>query len=188
MRIERGNSFKKPAKRSLVLEYWNIENRCDGKVHCSDASDEKAAFCDPAATNGFFVCCTANTKIPESKVCDNFDDCPRDRSDQFLDTCSDKTGGKLKCLMPGNSVDDLTVITITPEQLNDGKEDCMFDADENCGWKRKAADWIHPLKQDGVKEYFDFLDLLEKNPAASRWYTMATRDEIETLGHKMLEI
>ena len=158
--------------------------RCDGKFDCPDASDELEQFCDPQLTENDFVCCTWNKKILKSQVCDKFDDCLRDRSDQLLESCVNKTNGLLFCYQPTDIIYHFSATQINKEQLNDGVEDCLFGVDENCGWKKHAKSWIHPYKTGEILEYFHFNELLRNNPAGSRWYTMATREEIRQLGHR----
>ena len=76
------------------------------------------------------------------------------------------------------------VKTIIEEQLNDGFQHCLHSTDENCGWKDNLNKWVNPLKSEKFQEYFNFLQLLENNPSATRWFTMATVEEIKLLGHR----
>ena len=156
-------------------------------MDCSDGSDEKEEICDKTKLGANFVCCTTNRVISENETCDIFDHCPRDKSDQYLETCAHKTGGALKCLAalaPGASLWKIPdLITIQASQLNDGKEDCMFGIDETCAWKNNRDTWIDPFKSKKYQQYFQFLNWLETNPAATRWYSMATRKQIAILGH-----
>ena len=94
-------------------------------------------------------------------------------------------GGELYCFMPygGESLYMREILGVTESQLNDGNIDCMFAADETCVWKSSTKPWQHPYKGGDFSEYFKFLELLATKPASSRWYTMATREEIYQLGH-----
>ena len=74
--------------------------------------------------------------------------------------------------------------TIEERQINDGTDDCLHSTDENCGWKDNLNNWMNPFKSAKFQEYFSFLQLLENNPSATRWFTMARVDEIKLLGHK----
>ena len=65
-------------------------------MDCEDGSDEDERYCDTSQTEGYFVCCSVNKKIPSDKVCDNFDDCSRDKTDSYLEACQIETGGALK--------------------------------------------------------------------------------------------
>ena len=138
-------------------------------------------------TKDEFVCCTMNKKIPMNQVCDDYDDCARDKSDQVLEACQKKTKGKLYCFSPsitrGNTKLTYRAIEITDSQLNDGKEHCKFGVDENCSWKVNSKVWVHPYKTKDFIDYFEFLKLLETKPTSSRWFTMATKEEIQHLGH-----
>ena len=162
----------------------SILNRCNGAIDCSDGSDEDEKFCDPVETEEYFVCCTYNKKIPLKNVCDNFDDCARDKSDSYLEACEKKIGS-LKCMKPLSASDPPWTITpfieINHDQLGDGVEDCSFGMDEICAWKTNF-EWVHPLEREAG--YLEFLDNLESNPAATRWYLMATEDQIQKLGHQ----
>ena len=157
---------------------------------CPDGSDEDEQFCDLSQTKGFFVCCTENKKVTVDKVCDIFDDCPRDKSDQFLEACLEKTGGELNCLEYHHVLQgfwsfsvELVPKTISRGQLNDGVPDCINGMDETCGWKQNLPNWVDPFKTPEFYEYLNFLEMLETNPAGSRWYTMVSREELEKLGH-----
>ena len=69
-------------------------------------------------------------------------------------------------------------------QLYDGVEDCLYGRDEICAWKKNLDRWVYPLNSGSARGYSEFMDKLESNPAATRWYTMATEEEIEKLGHR----
>ena len=129
------------------------------------------------------MCCTENRRIPEENLCDTFDDCIRDRSDQFLEACTHKTNGELVCLK--SFFDGLIIYPdiLSPQDIYDDSEHCMNGIDEICVWKRNLQKWQDPFKSSQFQEYLEFMELVESNPASTRWYTMVSREEAELLGH-----
>ena len=155
-------------------------------MDCSDGSDEYSKYCDLSQTENVFVCCTSNTVIPLSKVCDDYDDCPRDKSDQYLNACRNKTGS-LMCLAPITmpiTDSGYEVITIREDQFNDGQHNCQFGVDEVCIWKDNLEQWISPFDNDEFERYMQFLDFLGTAPSFARWFLMAETDDILEMGHQ----
>ena len=166
-----------------------VSNRCDGNFDCPDGSDETEEFCDLSLNQDVFICCSGRTKVPLDHLCDGFDDCLRDKSDQFLAACFEPLQNKvseeqlLTCPEPGYAYWQGLFIRINKDQLNDGISDCLFDIDETCAWKNNLENWVSPTKTEEFQEYLEFLRLAKENPSATRWYTMATEEEISVLGH-----
>ena len=163
--------------------------RCNGEFDCPDGSDETEDFCDLSQNRDVFICCSGTTKVPLEHLCDGFDDCPRDKSDQFLAACFEPIQNNVSetqemfCPARGPAYSEGYFINIKKEQLNDGISDCLFDIDETCAWKNNLKDWISPTKNKEFEEYLEFLRLAKESPSATRWYTMATQEEIAQLGH-----
>ncbi len=164
--------------------------RCNGQFDCPDGSDETEEFCNLGLNQDVFICCSGTTKVPLEHLCDGFDDCPRDKSDQFLAACFEPIQNNVSetdamiCPAPGLSYKDGVFETIYKEQLNDGVSDCLFDLDETCAWKNNLVNWVSPTETAQFQEYSDFLKLAKYSPASTRWYTMATKEEISLLGHQ----
>ena len=153
-------------------------------MDCTDGSDEFPKYCDPELTKEYFVCCTSNTIIPSSKACDEYDDCPRDKSDQYLRACQNKIGA-LKCLAARKSPGtDYSVITLREGQLHNGISDCEYEVDETCSWKENQQDWSNPFATEDYNLYESFLTMLDTEPSATRWFYMASPEEIRLMGHK----
>ena len=57
----------------------------------------------------------------------------------------------------------------------------MFKAvDETCVWKNNLVNWTSPKDTDEFREYQNLLG----KPVEMRWYSMASKEEVSSLGHK----
>ncbi len=163
--------------------------RCNGEFDCPDGSDETEELCDLSQNQDVFICCSDATKVPLDHLCDGFVDCLRDKSDQFLAACFEPLENNVNetqpmtCAKPGKSYSEGSLTTVFKSQLNDGVADCLFDIDETCAWKNNLKNWVSPTKTDEFQEYLEFLRLAKESPSSTRWYTMATKEEISLLGH-----
>ncbi len=157
---------------------------------CPDGTDEDPDFCDLSRNRDVFLCCNSPHKVPLDLLCDGYDDCPRDKSDQYLAACFEPIQNnvsatqRLNCPDPSKPYVEGTFNWLTKEKLNDGVSECLFDLDESCAWKDDLHEWVSPTETKDFKEYLDFLELAQSVPSATRWYTMAAADEAQSLGHK----
>ncbi|XP_075247907.1 degenerin mec-10-like isoform X2 [Convolutriloba macropyga] len=164
--------------------------RCNGVFDCPDGTDEDASICDLSQNRDNFICCSSNRKVPLDHLCDGFDDCPRDKSDQYLAACHEPLQNNvsetqwMSCPRSARNYADGSYTYIQADKLNDGISDCLFDLDETCAWKNNLHKWVSPSEADEYKEYLEFSQIAQSDPAATRWYTMGDKETVAKLGHK----
>ena len=170
--------------------------RCDNNFDCDDGSDENEDICDSLRNRHetHFTCCSSDRKVLREHLCDGYDDCPRDKSDQFLEACeqnptpfkTEAEPGYFHC--PKAATQYLYGVfnnQISRSQLGDNIVDCLFSLDETCSWKHNLQNWRDPTKFDKYYlEYVDFMKMLRQNPISAKWYTMVSKEQARDLGHE----
>ncbi len=97
-----------------------------------------------------FLCCNSAHKVALDHVCDGYDDCPRDKSDQYLTACYDDSlsemySNELVCIDPSKPYSDewgYEFLRLEESNLNDSVSECLFDIDETCAWKNTLYKWV----------------------------------------------
>ena len=89
------------------------------------------------------------------------------------------------CMAPKQPGSGEQIITISRSQVGDGRKDCEDEVDETCAWKYRRSNWVDPFLTRDYEVYSKFIDLLGTEPAAARWYTMASPEQIKQMGHKL---